>query len=84
MLDSKDYTKMTLEELMAEERKLKSQRIMTGVFIGFLLGIAIYSATHKGFILPVILLIVAFLVGRRHSQTVKNLQAEISRRNSGQ
>ncbi|MBA4851282.1 hypothetical protein [Emticicia sp. BO119] len=84
MLDTQDYTKMTLEELKEEEKKIKSQRVLMGVFIGFLLGIAIYSASNKGFILPVILLIVAFLVGRRNSQTMKNLQTEITRRKNGE
>ncbi|RFS17102.1 hypothetical protein [Emticicia sp. C21] len=83
MLDSKDYTKMTLEELAEEEKKMKSQRVMMAVFIGFLIGIAVYSAVNRGFILPVILLIVAFLLGRRNSQTMKDLQAEITRRKNG-
>jgi uncharacterized membrane protein len=82
MLDSKDYAKMTLEELMAEEKKMKSQRILIAVFIGFLIGIAVYSATNKGFLLPVFLLIVAFLIGRRNSQIMKGIQAEIERRNN--
>lgn len=84
MLDSKDYSKMTLEELVAEEKKMKSQRIMVAVFIGFLIGIAVYSAVNKGFILPVILLIVAFLIGRRNSQAMKDLQTEITSRKKGQ
>lgn len=77
---SKNYTKMTLEELMVEEKKMKSQRILTAVFIGLLIGIAIYSATNKGVVLPAILLIVAFLVGRRNAQTMKDIEAEISKR----
>ena len=82
LTDTQDYSKMNLEELIAEEKKLKSQRILTGVFIGFLIGIAIYAAAHKGFILPVFLLIVAFLIGRRNAQTMKDIQAEIARRNT--
>lgn len=82
MLENKDYSKMTLEELVSEEKKMKSQKIPTAVFIGLLLGIAVYSATHKGFILPVILLIIAFLIGSRNSKTMKNVQAEINRRNT--
>ncbi len=71
---------MTLEELVSEEKKMKSQKTTTGVFIGVLLGIAVYAATHKGFILPVILLIFSFLIGSRASQNLKSIQAEISRR----
>lgn len=80
MLENKDYSKMTLEELVSEEKKMKSQKIPTAVFIGLLIGIAVYSATHKGFILPVILLIVAFLIGSRNSKSMKGIQAEINRR----
>ena len=82
MLNNKDYSKMTLEELMSEEKKKESQKIPTAVFIGLLIGIAVYSATHKGFVLPIILLFFAFLIGFRNSQTMKGIQAEISRRNT--
>ena len=71
---------MTLEELVSEEKKMKSQKNTTAVFIGVLLGIAVYAAIHKGFILPVILLIFSFLIGSRTSQNLKSIQAEISRR----
>jgi len=80
MLSNKDYASMTLEELVSEEKKMKSQKNTTAVFIGVLLGIAVYAAIHKGFILPVILLIFSFLIGSRTSQNLKSIQAEISRR----
>lgn len=82
MLSSKDYSKMTLEELVSEEKKMNSQKITIAVFIGMLIGIAVYSATHKGFVLPVVLLIFSFLIGSRDSQNRKRIQAEISRRNT--
>ena len=71
---------MTLEELVSEEKKMQSQKIITVVFVGLLAGIAIYAATHKSFLLTVILLIASFLIGSRHSQNLKNIQAEINRR----
>ena len=80
MLSNKDYTKMTQEELTSAAQKMKSQKIATGVFIGALVGIAIYSATHKGLLLPIGLLIFSFLIGSRHAQEEKAIQAEISRR----
>lgn len=82
MLNNKDYSKMTLEELLSEEKKIKSQKIPTALFIGLLIGIAVYSATHKGFVLPIILIIFAFLIGSRNSQRMKGIQAEISSRNN--
>jgi len=80
MLSRKDYSQMTLEELVSEEQKIKSQNTTTAIFIGVILGIAVYAATHKGFILTIILLISALLIGRRHSENQKRIQAEISRR----
>jgi len=80
MLSRKDYSQMTLEELVSEEQKIKSQNTTTAIFIGVILGIAVYAATHKGFILTIILLISALLIGRRHSENMKRIQAEISRR----
>ena len=73
---------MTLEELLSEEKKMNAQKTTTAVFIGVLIGIAVYSATHKGFILTVILLISAYLMGSGYSQNLKSIQAEISRRDT--
>ncbi|GAA3991347.1 hypothetical protein [Hymenobacter antarcticus] len=81
MFSSKDYSKMTFEELVSEEKKTKSQQTTTAVFIGVVIGIIFWAATHKGgFVLAVILLIFAFRVGYRNSQNLKSIQAEISRR----
>jgi hypothetical protein len=82
MFSNKDYSKMTLEELVSEEKKMKSQKITTAVFIGVLVGVAVYAATHKSFILPVILLIFSFLIGSRNSQSLKSIRSEISRRDT--
>ena len=83
MFSSKDYSKMTIEELVSEEKKMKSQKITTAVFVGLLVGIAIWSATHKGgFLLTIGLLIFATLIGSRYSKKQKDIQAEISRRDT--
>ena len=80
MFSSKDYASMTKEELLAEEQKMKSQKIMTAVFMGFLVGIAVYAATTKGFLLTIVLLGAVFMIGRNHNRNQKNLQEEINRR----
>jgi uncharacterized membrane protein YbjE (DUF340 family) len=82
MLTKKDYAKMTLEELVSEQEKMKSQKALTAVLIGFFSGIAVWSATHKGFALPVCLLITAYLIGSSYSQNTKSIQEEINSRNS--
>lgn len=82
MLGSKDYSKMTRDELVLEEKKLKSQKITTAVFIGFVVGIAVWSATHKGGFLTFILLLVALLIGARYSKNLKSIQSEIIRKDT--
>lgn len=74
---------MTLDELVLEEKKLKSQKIPTTLIMGFLVGIAIWSATHRGgpFLTFGLLLFVP-LIGSRYQKNLKSIQAEISRRDT--
>ena len=76
---------MTLDELVSEKKKMKSKTttVTTAVFVGFLVGIAFWSATHKGgFMLTIGLLTFALLIGSRHSKNLKGIQTEISRRDT--
>ncbi|WP_460971480.1 hypothetical protein [Spirosoma migulaei] len=74
---------MTHDELVSEEKKMQSQKIPFAVFIGLIVGIAVWSATHKGgFFLTIGLLIFATLMGSRYSKNLKSIQAEISRRDT--
>lgn len=83
MFSTKDYSTMTRDELVSEEKKVKSQQIPYAAFVGLLVGIAVWSATHKGgFVLTVGLLIFALLIGSRHSNSLKGIRAEISRRDT--
>jgi hypothetical protein len=83
MFSSKDYSQMKLDELVSKEKKLKSQKTITAVFIGVVIGIAVWAATHKGgFYLTVILLIFPLLIGSRYLKNLKGIQAEISRRDT--
>lgn len=85
MFLTKDYSTMTRDELVSEERKMKSKTITvaTALFIGFLVGIAVWSATHKGgFVLTIGLLIFAFLISSRYSKNLKGIQEELSRRDT--
>ncbi|MBL7802529.1 MAG: hypothetical protein JNL02_02255 [Saprospiraceae bacterium] len=80
MLSGKDYSQMSLEELVAEEKKMSGLKTTTAVFVGFLFGIALFAATHKGFFLTVILIVAGFSIGGKHAQNLKSIRAEISRR----
>jgi hypothetical protein len=83
MLSHKDYSQMKLNELVLKEKKLKSRKIIVAVFIGLIIGIALWAATHKGgFFLTIILLIFPLLIGSRYSKNLKGIQAEISRRDT--
>lgn len=83
MASNTDYSEMTLDELVSVEKKMKSQRIITALVIGFFVGVAIWSATHKGgFILTIGLLGLASRIGYKHSKNLKGIQAEINSRNT--
>ena len=83
MFSSKDYANMTRDELVSEEKKLTSQQIPFAVFIGLVVGVAIWSATHKGgFLLTIGLLIFALFIGSRQSKNITGIRAEISRRDT--
>ncbi|WP_460995314.1 hypothetical protein [Spirosoma harenae] len=76
---------MTLDELVSEEIKMKSKAttVTIALLIGCFVGFAIWSATHSGkFIFTVGLLLFAVFIGSRYSKILKNIQAEISRRDS--
>lgn len=74
---------MTLDELVSEEKKVTSQKIPVALLAGFLVGIAVWSATHKGgFVLTVGLLFSALWIGSRYSKNLKSIQTEISRRDT--
>ena len=63
--------------------KSKTTTVTTALFVGFLVGIAIWSATYRrGFVLTTGLLIFALLIGFRYSKNLKGIQAEISRRDT--
>lgn len=47
MLDKKDYPSLTLDELLAEEKKIKRNQNITAGLIGFLVGVIIYSVINK-------------------------------------
>ncbi|MEZ0485776.1 hypothetical protein [Fibrella aquatica] len=83
MFSTKDYATMTLDELVSEEKKLKSQKIPFALLAGFFVGVAVWSATHKGsFAGTVALLFLSYLIGSTYTKKQKEIEAEISRRNT--
>jgi hypothetical protein len=82
MLSRQDYSDKTLDELRSAEEKLKSQKITTAVIVGFLVGVAIWAATHGKFFLTIVLFSVALRIGYVDGENRKHLRAEIDRRES--
>jgi uncharacterized membrane protein len=80
MLSNKDYANMPQEELEATAKTMKSNKVFMAGFIGFLIGVAVYSAVNKGGIVTFIILFFTFLFARKITQDQKQIEAEISRR----
>ncbi len=49
MAEKKDYSQLTLEELQAEEKKMKKAELYAALAIGFLIGIMVFGIAAKGF-----------------------------------
>jgi hypothetical protein len=76
---------MTLDQLLATEHQLKPQVTASAFAIGLAIGIAVWSATHGGFLLPILLGVVACAVGARNAgkaQALTQVRAELRRRRS--
>ena len=90
MFSGKDYSTMTLDELVSEKKKMTSQKIIPAALIGLLVGIAVgiavniamHGATSKKFIFTGSLLVLAFLISYGYSHRLKSIQAEINRRDT--
>ncbi|MCP9764084.1 hypothetical protein [Lacihabitans soyangensis] len=49
MSEIKDYSKLSLEELVAEQKKIKKQQMYTAGLIGMLVGVIVYGLVINGF-----------------------------------
>ena len=86
MLDDKDYSKLTLEELLIEEKKIKKNETIAAVIIGFLIGIMVYGVVMNGIgflyiFIPLILIGGVYKNSQKHKHKLKQIQAEISAKN---
>lgn len=73
---------MTLDELVAEEKKVQSQKILTAALIGLFIGVAFWSAIDKNFANTGVMLLFAYIISSIYNKKLKKIQAEISRRNT--
>jgi hypothetical protein len=81
-MESVNLSELSDEELIQEEKKQKQSLMLYGLFVVFMTGVAIWSATHKGSIflsfLPLFLMPTLVKLDKKH----KDLKAEIQSRKS--
>ncbi|MEA5458647.1 hypothetical protein VB796_06345 [Arcicella sp. LKC2W] len=87
MLDKKDYSKLTLEELLLEEKKVKQNEILSAGFIGFCVGVMIFGLVKNGFgflyiVIPLVLISAFYKNSQVQKQKLKEIQSEIHNKNT--
>jgi hypothetical protein len=88
MLENKDYSKFTLEELLAEQKKIKENETISAVIIGLFLGVIIFGLVKNGFgwvyiSISLISIIVIYKNSKKQKQNLTQIQTEIDNKNAG-
>lgn len=67
-----DYSSMGLADLLLKQKKIKNKQLLAGFAIGFLLGIAIYSAIRNGFnVIPIFIPFMLIVIIGKNTQKNK-------------
>jgi F0F1-type ATP synthase assembly protein I len=87
MPDNKDYSKLTLEELLTEEKKIKKSELISAVLIGFLIGVMVYGVAKSGFgflylAIPLLLIAGVYKNSQIQKHRLKKIQTEINNKNT--
>ena len=87
MSEQKDYSKLSIEELLAEEKKMKKNEITAAILIGFLFGIIIFGVASNGFgviytLLPLIMILAITKNSKKHKKNRQALSAAIAAKSS--
>ncbi|MDZ7878302.1 MAG: hypothetical protein U5L45_11555 [Saprospiraceae bacterium] len=82
MTETKDYSKLTIEELTAEEKKIKKSELYSAFGIGFLGAVMVYGVVKGGFGFLYIAIPLFFIAGivrnsQKVKQDLKQIQSEI-------
>ena len=85
MLNIRDYSNLTLEELLAEEKKIKRNEITSAVIIGILIGVIVYGVEKNGFgfiyiFIPLLLIYGIHKHSQKLKQNLKEIQTEVNAR----
>jgi hypothetical protein len=87
MFDKKDYSKLTLEELLIEEKKIKKNETISAGFIGFCVGVMVFGLVKNGFgfiyvAIPLFLVAGIYKNSKIQKQNLKEIQSEINAKNA--
>jgi hypothetical protein len=83
MFDKNDYSKLTLQELLIEEKKIKKNETLSAGLIGLMIGIMVYGFIRNGFgflylAIPVFLIWGIYKNSQIQKQNLKQIQTEIN------
>jgi hypothetical protein len=89
MFEKKDYTKMTLDELLKAEKMAKKNNLFSAGLIGFLIGIMVFGVANGGFgfvyiAIPLFLIFAIAKNSQIQKQNLLELQAEIKHRSANE
>ena len=79
-MEKKLITELTSQELEEELKKRKKERIIVATMMGFLVGCAVWSATHKGGFWTFLILAFVFFLGKNNTGKVEEVTNEINSR----
>lgn len=87
MAEKKDYSQWPLEELLAKEKDLKRNGIISAVVIGFLVGVIIYGVAKNGIgflhiFLPLLLIYGVVKHSKNMKQDLQQIQSEITQKST--
>ena len=82
MSEIKDYTKLTLEELLMEQKKIKKQQLYAAGIIGFFIGVIVYGFIRNGFgwvyiSISVFMIYLTNKNSKSHKQNLEQIKSEI-------
>ena len=83
MAEEKDYSILTMEELLTEEKKIKKSETLTAFLIGFIFAVLVYGIAKKGIgflhiALPLFLGSAVLKNSQNQKQKLKLVQAKIN------
>ncbi len=82
-MESNNYSKLSDQELLEEQKKLKSFSLTNALFIGFLLGVIVFSIIKSswGMLTLIPIYFIYKMVNDPRNKKVKELEKEFKDRN---